>query len=219
MSRSYLVEELKQVGQLSDPNLAAAFSFVDRVDFVRPVDVTSAYLNEPLAIGFGQTISQPSTVALMLKWLEVSPGQNILEIGAGSGWQTALLSFLVSRDKTGRPLPASDRGQVTALELIPDLITFAGKNMARYKFISDKVVELHCLNASRGYLPKAPYDRIISAASGPDIPEAWKDQLKVGGIIVAPVGEDLVKLKKVSFGNFEESRQKGFLFVPFVSER
>lgn len=215
MSISYLIEEMKRSGHLTDHRLIKAFSVIDRADFVLPEDKPSAYIDEPLPIGYGQTISQPSTVALMLSLLEVKMGDKILDVGAGSGWQSTLLAFLVSRNEFGQEVPMIDQGKVFALELISNLVARAAENAGRYGF-SKKVLEFHCLNASSGFLKEAPYDGIISAASGPVIPESWKEQLKVGGRIVTPVNNDLVCLKKISINDFKITKFEGFLFVPFV---
>ena len=173
-------------GILKTPSIIDAFEKVDRKDFVLEELKDKAYLNTPLPIGYGQTISQPLTVAFMLELLQPEKGNKILEIGSGSGWQTALLAHVVSVG-----------GKIFAAELIPELMDFGRKNVAKYSFIKNKIVEFHSFNAIKGMPEEAPFDRIISAASGHDLPTAWKEQLKVGGRIVAPVKDAIHLIVKI----------------------
>ena len=191
---------------MKTPSIIYAFEKVDRKDFVTEELKDKAYLNTPLPIGYGQTISQPLTVAFMLELLQPEKGNRVLEIGSGSGWQTALLAHIVSGG-----------GKVFAAELIPELMAFGRKNVAKYDFIKKGIVEFHSFNAVKGFPEKAPFDRIISAASGMELPAAWKEQLKVGGRIVAPVKDAIHLLIKKSETEFEESIYPGFAFVPLIS--
>jgi len=191
---------------LKTPSIIDAFEKVDRKDFVTEELKDKAYLNTPLPIGYGQTISQPLTVAFMLELLQPEKGNRVLEIGSGSGWQTALLAHIVSGG-----------GKVFAAELIPELMVFGRENVAKYGFIKNKTVEFHSLNAIKGMPEEAPFDRIISAASGMELPAAWKEQLKIGGRIVAPVKDAIHLLVKKSETEFEESIYPGFAFVPLIS--
>lgn len=218
MGKKHLVRHLETTGVLKNPLLIAAFDTIDRADFVRLENKTSAYLDEPLAIGHAQTISQPTTVAFMLELLAPEPGQTILDIGAGSGFQTALLAYLVSHDRFGQELPLTDWGKVIGLEFVPELTRLARQNLGRYNFLKKGIVEIHCLNATRGYPKAAPFDRIISAASGPDIPKAWPEQLKIGGRLVTPIDESVILSIKKSAIEFETHRFEGFTFVPFVPD-
>ena len=202
----YLIKELMEEGILKTPSIIDAFEKVDRKDFVLEELKDKAYLNTPLPIGYGQTISQPLTVAFMLELLQPEKGNKILEIGSGSGWQTALLAHVVSVG-----------GKIFAAELIPELMDFGRKNVAKYGFIKNKTVEFHSLNAAKGMPEEAPFDRIISAASGMELPAAWKEQLKIGGRIVAPVKDAIHLLVKKSETEFEESIYPGFAFVPLIS--
>ena len=202
----YLIKELMEEGILKTPSIIDAFEKVDRKDFVLEELKDKAYLNTPLPIGYGQTISQPLTVAFMLELLQPEKGNKILEIGSGSGWQTALLAHVVSVG-----------GKIFAAELIPELMDFGRKNVAKYDFIKKGIVEFHSFNAVKGFPEKAPFDRIISAASGMELPAAWKEQLKVGGRIVAPVKDAIHLLIKKSETEFEESIYPGFAFVPLIS--
>src|SRR3989344_203733 len=202
----YLIKELMEEGILKTPSIIDAFEKVDRKDFVLEELKDKAYLNTPLPIGYGQTISQPLTVAFMLELFQPEKGNRVLEIGSGSGWQTALLAHIVSGG-----------GKVFAAELIPELMVFGRKNVAKYGFIKNKTVEFHSLNATKGMPEEAPFDRIISAASGMELPAAWKEQLKIGGRIVAPVKDAIHLLIKKGETEFEESIYPGFAFVPLIS--
>ena len=202
----YLIKELMEEGILKTPLIIDAFEKVDRKDFVTEELKDKAYLNTPLPIGYGQTISQPLTVAFMLELLQPEKGNRVLEIGSGSGWQTALLAHIVSGG-----------GKVFAAELIPELMDFGRKNVAKYDFIKKGIVECNFVKGVKGFPEKAPFDRIISAASGMELPAAWKEQLKVGGRIVAPVKDAIHLLIKKSETEFEESIYPGFAFVPLIS--
>lgn len=209
MKASYrqLITDLIESGVLKTPEIIAAFEGVDRADFVPAEFRGQAYINEPLLIGFGQTISQPWTVAFMLEKLQPQIGQKILDIGSGSGWQTALLAHIVG-----------DQGKVIGLELIPELCQASRRNIAHYNFLRHGRVELHCLNAAKGFPAAAPFDRIISAASSPDIPSAWLEQLKAGGRLVAPVDSTIVLVRRIAPDKFAKEIFPGFAFVPFVGE-
>ncbi|MBI4120408.1 MAG: protein-L-isoaspartate O-methyltransferase, partial [Parcubacteria group bacterium] len=124
------------------------------------------------------------------------------DVGTGSGWQAALLAEIVE-----------PQGSVVSIERIKSLSDSARENLAKFRFGNFKLV---VGDGSRGYQEEALYDRIIAAASAGSIPQAWRDQLKPGGVIVAPVGGSLVKLTKVSAGKFKEENYPGFAFVPLI---
>ncbi|MCK6462224.1 MAG: protein-L-isoaspartate O-methyltransferase [Candidatus Pacebacteria bacterium] len=217
----FLIKELVDEGVLKTPAIIDAFNKIDRKDFV-PEDLKDkAYLNAPLPIGYGQTISQPLTVAFMLELLQPEKGDKILEIGSGSGWQTALLAHIV-HDVRPATLNDSQRGRsdiygkVLAVELVPELMEFGRKNVAKYNFYKRKIAEFHCFNAVKGMPENAPFDRIISAAAGEEIPSAWKEQLKTGGRLVAPVKGSIILLTRKSETEFKAEEYPGFAFVPLV---
>ncbi|MEK7195277.1 MAG: protein-L-isoaspartate O-methyltransferase, partial [Patescibacteria group bacterium] len=188
-----LIDHLTESGYLKTPAIRSALEAVDRSDFV-PIDLKDqAYVDEPLPIGFGQTISQPLTVVFMLELLGPEVGNRILDIGSGSGWQTALLAHIVSDG--GKP---TAEGRVFAIERIPQLKKMAESNVHKYGFPEKGIVEIILGNGSKGCLEYSPYDGIIAAAAGKDIPVAWKDQLKIGGKIVAPVGQSIRVCEKIS---------------------
>lgn len=208
MSRVELVEDLIRGKYLKTPRIIKAFKSIDRKDFI-PQDLSNeAYVNEPLQIGFGQTISQPLTVAFMLEHLSPEPSDKILDVGAGSGWQSALLAAIVG-----------GKGKVIAVERIPELARMAKENIAKYNFINKKVVEVIEGDGSQGYEKSAPYDKIIAAAAAYELPLAWKEQLKVGGRIVAPVEHSVIVVDKVGDNEFDVKEYFGFSFVPLIKER
>lgn len=199
-----MIKEMRVQGIRLSASLESAFKRVDRADFVLPAYRAAAYDNQPLPIGFGQTISQPYTVAFMLGLLNVRPGQKILEIGSGSGWQTALLARLVG-----------EKGKVVALERVKELAGMTVKNLAAYPKLARSCLVV-CADGSEGFKDKAPYHAVVAAASAKEIPAAWKTQVKIGGRIVAPVGESLVKLTKIGADKFIEEIHSGFVFVPLI---
>ncbi len=167
-----------------------------------------AELNEALPIGFGQTISQPLTVAFMLEQLQPEAGNKILDIGSGSGWTTALLANILG-----------GRGKVIAIEIVPELKEFGEKNVAKYSFIEKMIAEFICTDGSKGYKKEAPYDKIlVSAAVQGEIPQAWKEQLKIGGRIVTPIDSSIWTIIKKSETEFEEIEYPGFAFVPLIEK-
>jgi len=214
-----LVEKLIQDGYLKTPLIIEAFKKIDRRDFVIDEFKDCAYINEPLQIGYGQTISQPLTVAFMLELLQPISGEKILDIGSGSGWQTSLLTYCVQPN-----------GKVYAIERIPELVEFGRKNIAKYNFFEKGIVELICGDGSKGYANMVTrpelvegFDKIICAASAEEIPQEWKKQLKIGGRIVAPVKNSIWLIIKKSHlpagrrgDDFEEQEFPGFAFVPLV---
>jgi protein-L-isoaspartate(D-aspartate) O-methyltransferase len=202
-----LVKNLIEAGHLKTPHLIEAFKKVDRYDFVIDYLKNDAYLNNPLGIGFGQTISQPLTVAFMLELLQPQEGNRILDIGSGSGWQMALLSEIVGV-----------KGKVFGIEIISELYEFGKKNFKHYDYQQKGIAELILGDGSHGLSDKAPFDRIISAAATEELMEEWKRQLKVGGRIVWPMKESLWLGIKKSETEFEIKEFPGFLFVPLVKK-
>lgn len=211
-----LVQELIRFGALKTPNIIAAFKAIDRAQFVLPEYKHEAYENYPLPIGFGQTISQPYTVAFMLELLQPDAGEKILDIGSGSGWQTAMLAHIVSRSHTKANVRSAP-GKVFAIEVIPELKQFGENNIAKYNFTKSGIVSCITANAKDGLPSEAPFNKIIAAAALEDgIPERWKQQLEIGGRIVTPLHSSLVLLIKKSETEFEKQEFPGFAFVPFV---
>lgn len=202
-----LIDQLEHDDYLKTAEIIAAFRQIKRSDFVMRGLEHESHYNYPLLIGYGQTISQPATVAFMLELLQPQLGEKILDIGVGSGWQTALLAQIVGKN-----------GQVVAVERIPELVEFAKKNLAKYNFSNIEVIEV---NGYGGYPLYEPYDAIIAAAAAPKVPKAILSQLKIGGRLVMPIGEDkqsIYYIKRESENNFKYKEYPGFVFVPLVPE-
>lgn len=214
-----LADYLKEIGVLKSSYLISAFSKIDRIDFVTEEFKHLAYHDEALPILKGQTISQPYTVAFMLELLDPRPGEKIMDIGAGSGWTTALLAYVVSQNNGSEHPAAGGKGKVFAFERIPEVCDFGKQNVAKYNFFKKGVVEWHCKNAAQGLEKEAPFDKIlVSARLENDICLAWKNQLKTGGVIVSPIGNSIIRYVKTKNGNFKKEEFPGFVFVPFVEE-
>ena len=201
-----LLNILKHSEFLTTCNVEFAMRNLPRHEFVPKSELKQAYLNKPLPIMDNQTISQPGVVARMTEWLDIRPGQNILEIGTGSGWQTSILSVLV------------ETGTVHSVEIHPKLFKFAQKNLE--KFMLDNVY-LILGDGGEGFPSASPYDRIIITAACNRIPLPLLDQLKEGGFLVAPIGnssQSLVLLQKTSNGIIEIKNQSNYVFVPLLGK-
>ena len=202
-----LIENLIQEGWLKTPRIIEAFRNIKRVDFLPDNLKDLAELNEALPIGFGQTISQPLVVAFMLEQLQPEVGNKILDVGSGSGWTSALLTEIVG-----------SKGKVIAIEVIPELMEFGKKNVEKYNFVKKGQVQFICTDGSKGYKKEAPFDKILVSAAAERCFPAWKEQLKIGGRIVTPIGSSIWLFIKKSEKEFEEIEYPGFAFVPLITK-
>ncbi len=199
-----MIEKLKREGYLSSKRIENAFLSFPRHLFVPEDYLDYAYVDTPIPIGEDSTISAFHMVAIMLEILNPKKGEKVLEIGTGSGWQAALLSYLVG-----------ENGLVVSVEINKDVYKFAKKNLEKLKLRNVKVI---LGDGSVGYKSLAPYDKIIvTAACAFNIPKPLIGQLKEGGILVAPVEkefgyQELVKLRKTG-GKNEMERLMGVAFV------
>ena len=188
------------------PEVMEAMGRVPREEFVPEHLKPMAYENHPLPIGNGQTISQPFIVALMTDLLNPGPNDVILEVGAGSGYQAAILSLLVK--------------QVYALEIIASL---AGVASTRLRKLGYDNVEVRQGDGHGGWPEHAPFDGIIVAAAASHVPPALQEQLKPGGRIVIPIGypdmpQELLVLEKDKSGKFTTRNILSVVFVPLTGE-
>jgi len=194
-----LVSELVSRGRLKTPAIIKAFEKIDRADFMN-YETDLAYVDNAFPIGHGQTISQPTTVAIMFELLQPKEGEKVLDIGSGSGWTTALLAEIVG-----------SRGKVYSIEIIKELYQFGKKNVEKHKF---KNVEFFCQDGSKGLAGQAPFDKILASASVPEIPSPLKNQLKINGIAVMPVKDSIFKITKKAPQKFDIEEHPFFAFVP-----
>ncbi|MCD6108856.1 MAG: protein-L-isoaspartate O-methyltransferase [Thermoplasmata archaeon] len=204
--RARLVKKLKNEGYIKTPLVEKAFLEVPRENFVPYHLKKSAYLDIPLEIGFGQTISAPHMVAIMCEALVLKKGQKVLEIGSGSGYHAAVVSKIIG-----------EKGRVYSVERIKELADIARENIRKTGI---KNVEVFVGDGSLGFKRFAPYDRIYVTCAAPDIPKPLIDQLKDPGLLLIPVGRyycDLMLLRKEN-GKISTKNLGGCAFVPLVGK-
>lgn len=207
-SYASLIAELVDDGYIRSSVVLEAFKAIDRAHFVTEDKRRHVYKNTPLEIGFGQTISQPLIVASLMELLALKPGEKVLDIGTGSGWQAALMAHIVSR---------APRGKVVSIERIPALSREARQHIAPYHFIAHRRMKLLEGDGTLGCVPEAPFDKIVATAMTNTIPKAWKEQVRIGGAIVAPVRDSIVLLQRTGAHTWEKRLQYGFHFAPLVT--
>jgi len=186
------------------PAVRAALAKVERHRFVPAGQQSLAYRNHPLPIGSGQTISQPYIVALSTDLVAPQPGQRVLEIGTGSGYQAAMLAEIVSK--------------VYSIEIVPSLGREAAERLRRLGYAN---VEVRIGDGYAGWPEQAPFDSIVVTAAAPRVPQALVDQLKPGGRMVIPVGasfeaQQLLVIEKRADGSVERRSVLPVRFVPLV---
>ncbi len=212
--RRRLVEQLVREGIIRSEKVKKAMLAVPREEFVPENQRQWAYYDHPLPIGYGQTISAPHMVALMTELLDPEPGDKVLEVGTGSGYQAAVLAEIVAKQDPSR------RGHVYTIERIPELARFAKENLRRTSYI--KYVTVIIGDGTKGYPKEAPYDGIVVTAAAPNIPQPLVEQLKVGGRLVIPVGDlslqRLVLAIKKPDGSLDIREDTWCLFVPLIGE-
>lgn len=202
--RRRMVEQQIEARGITDPRVLAAMRDMPRHLFVPPPCDRDAYADTPLPIGNGQTISQPYIVALMTALLHPEVTDTVLEIGAGSGYQAAILSALVRK--------------VITIERIEEVAARAKANLAAVHADNVKIV---VGDGTLGYPPAAPYNGIVITAATPEIPAPLKTQLAECGRLIVPVGDrtlqELVVLERHG-DRFAEERHGGVRFVPLIGE-
>lgn len=189
------------------PEVIAAMRATPRRDFVSPELQSFANANRPLPLRFGQTVSQPFIVALMTQLLLPDDGKIVLEIGAGSGYQAAILSRLVR--------------QVVSVEIIPELADAARRRLQQ---MAIENVQIHCADGYLGWPDGAPYDGIIVTACAPRVPPSLTEQLRAGGRLLIPVGEphgyqELRLIEKNADGALDSRFVLPVAFVPLTRAR
>lgn len=200
--RKRLVQELIAAG-IKDQDVLNAIGKIPRHCFLDLTFEHDAYENKPFPIGRGQTISNPFTVAYQTELLELKPGEKVLEIGTGSGYQAAVLAELGVKVYTiERHQPLSDKAKAVLTELgYTRVQTFFGDGF-------------------QGLPEEAPFDKILITAAAPEIPKSLLQQLRVGGLIVIPFGEGeeqrMLRIKRLDNKEFEKETFQSFKFVPML---
>jgi protein-L-isoaspartate(D-aspartate) O-methyltransferase len=203
--RDRMVARLREHYGIRDPKVLEAMRSVPRHFFVPEALQSRSYGDHALPISANQTISQPFIVARMTELLELDSNSRVLEIGAGSGYQTAVLAYIAA--------------QVYAIERIGDL---AREAQARIRQLEIYNATVKCFDGTLGWAANAPYDAILVAAGGPVVPEPLAVQLKVGGRLVVPVGpardaQRLIRVVRTQTG-YREEDHGGCAFVPLIGQ-
>ncbi len=199
-AKELLIKHLIDSGFLRTPAVISAFEQIPREKFVAKEWRDQAWADQPLPIGAGQTISAPHMVAIMTELLEPKRSDKVLEIGAGSGYQAAILSRLVK--------------EVWTVEIVQELVDMATANIKR---IGIKNVHIRQGDGWLGWPEHAPYDKIIVTCGSPEIPKPLIEQLKEGGRIVIPVGGEGLQILTLGIkqkGRLLTSQHGGCVFVP-----
>ncbi len=208
-----LLDYYKHSRTATKKDVIDAFMRVPRENFVPSHQRDQAYEDHPLPIGQGQTISAPHMIFIMCELLELKEGENILEIGAGSGYHAAVCAELVA------PRGSKNPGHVSTIERIPELAEFAKSNLAKSGY--SEVVTVIVGDGTLGYPEKAPYNAILVTAAGPKVPEPLIEQLAVRGKLIIPVGgrlmyQELILVEKITPDKVIQKRVGGVAFVPLI---
>jgi protein-L-isoaspartate(D-aspartate) O-methyltransferase len=171
--RRQMVESQIRKRGVTDERVLQAMATVPRHEFVQAFCINQAYADEPLPIGYGQTISQPYIVAAMVALLGLTGSENVLEIGTGCGYQAAIVSLLAK--------------EVHTVEILPELAHSAAERLQPLGYTN---VHIHSGDGTLGWPESSPYDAILIAAAAPAVPEPLLLQLAEGGRLIAPVGEE-----------------------------
>ena len=201
LTNEELIDSIVSKGYLKSENIIRAFLSIDRKFFIRESFFDMPYLDEPFSIGYGQTISQPTTVAFMLELLDVKEGDTVLDIGSGSGWTTALLSFL-----------AGAGGKVIGVERVPELVEFGKENLKRSNIENALILKA----GNELGIKEKKFDKILVSASAQEFPSGLLDQLKNGGNLVIPIRDSIYLYHKNADGEIMSRQHWGFSFVPLI---
>jgi protein-L-isoaspartate(D-aspartate) O-methyltransferase len=201
--RRVMVERQIRARGVRDPRVLAAMAAVPREAFLPAELAELAYDDRPLPIAAGQTISQPFIVALMTEALELRGDETVLEIGTGSGYAAAVLALVARR--------------VYTIERVPELAEVARERLARLGY---RDVEVRCGDGTLGWPEHAPFEAIVAAAGGPDLPSVLLDQLAIGGRLVMPIGssraQELVRVTRTGAHEFRRDDLGAVRFVPLI---
>lgn len=204
MHREQLYEHLKNKTKVfENERVEEAFRAVDRKDFIGPDYESEAYEDYPVPIGHGANIPQPTTTAFMFELLDIHEGDHVLVIGSGSGWSSALAVELVGRE-----------GHVDAVDIVPELVALSKENLEK----TGHDVSVFTAGGEIGLPEEGPFDRIISFASAPELPQGLLSQLKIGGTLVLPIEDTLYKIVKTSDFEYDDQAFPGFVFQSLVTQ-
>ncbi len=209
-NHNHLVSLLIQNGYLKTSTLQEAFRVVDRADFISDEEKMRAYEDTPLLIEKQIVGEQPSIVAFMLELLVPRPGEKILEIGTRSGWTTALIAQSIKGSEQNNGLVMSIEKNKTFYSLAEKKCTIYGYEKGN----EQSIIMLIEGDEMKGYRKEAPYDAIIVNGAVKKIPEVWKQQLKIGGRIVVPIGESIYLIEKKGQDEYKEHVYYGFHCTP-----
>lgn len=205
--REELVDRLASHGYIKSQEVMEAMKKVRRELFLPREQEKYAYVDQPLSIGEGQTISAPHMVGIMCEALKLERGQKILEIGTGSGYNAAVMAEIIKE------------GHIYSVEVIEKLAVFAEKNIKNGGY--SHLITVISGDGTRGYEPEKPYDRIVVTAAAPQVPQQLVDQLKEGGLLLIPTGDrfiqDLLEIRKEG-DQIKKRNLGGCSFVPLVGE-
>ena len=209
------LQRLIKSGTVTKEETIRAYRTVPRELFLPDNLVRDAYIDTPLPIGEGQTISAIHMCLIYLEYLQIEAGQKVLEVGAGSGYHAALVAEVVS------PTSTPKSGHVYSLERKPALVEFANQNLQRAGYADRVTVILS--DGTLGYPEAAPFDRIMVAAAAPHIPAPLIDQLKPDGLLLIPVGkqrfwQELLLVSKDKTEKVTKKRLMSVAFVPLIGE-
>lgn len=208
--RENLVSKLSKVGYIKTEAVKNAMLKVPREEFMTPETRNYAYLDRPIPLEHGQTISAPHMVAIICEKLSLKKGMHVLEIGTGFGYNAAVVAEILGPE-----------GHVYTIERIESLKNMAEQNLERTGYSSNVTVILG--DGTKGYKDKSPYDRIYATASAPRIPEPLKEQLKIGGRLLTPIGGDasvqeLMCIVRTDENDYISHDLGGVVFVPMIGE-
>lgn len=206
IARERMIQHLREHYKIQDERVLDAMTAVPRHFFVPGALKSQAYKDNALPIASNQTISQPFIVARMTELLELNNQSKILEIGAGSSYQTAILAFLAR--------------EIYAVERVPQL---AEEARERIRELNIQNVSLRCADGTNGWENHAPFDGILVAAGSPSLPQPLLKQLKQGGKLVIPIGEDqktqkLIRITRSAANDFQTEDFGACAFVPLIGE-
>ncbi|MGB6438465.1 MAG: protein-L-isoaspartate(D-aspartate) O-methyltransferase, partial [Methyloceanibacter sp.] len=203
--RAFMVERHLKARGIDDPLLLAAMGAVPRETFVPEHLQEFVYEDSALPIEAGQTISQPYIVARMLELAEIKPGDKVLEVGAGSGYAAAVMSRMAN--------------EVFAIERHEELAKLARARLKRLGYANAEII---IADGTKGLPEEAPFQAIIVSAGGPQVPEALKQQLAIGGRLIIPIGpfgfQTLMRVRRTGKDSFEEEDFGAVAFVPLIGE-